>query len=210
MIRLFTLLMFLATPALATQDGWPALYDVTGVASDDVLNVRSAPNAEADLVGRLAPDARNIEVIRPNEALTWGLINTGEGTGWASLAYLERQPGQFDGRIPDIRQCFGTEPFWALTIDPPRATFSTPDDAGRDGLVSGLFRSENRRDRFVFSGAFFPDDFGVLDMQMTLRNEACGDGMSDRAYGYSVDLFLSGSSDPRAHRLLSGCCSISP
>ena len=86
MIRLALFLIVAAGPALATQDGWPALYDVTGVDSADVLNIRSEPGAAGDVIGALPPDAQNVEVIRDNDGhATWGLINTGEGTGWVSL-----------------------------------------------------------------------------------------------------------------------------
>ena len=210
MIRIFALWLLFTSPALATDDAWPALYDVEGVAADDVLNIRSAPDAGAPKIGTIQHDADNIEVIATNVAGTWGLVNTGEGSGWVSLAFLTRQSGQRAGLVPDVRQCFGTEPFWNIKIDPPRAAFSSQDAESRDGVISGLYRSRNRRDRFVFAGAFFPDDFGVLDMELILRTEACSDGMSDRAYGISADLFMSGSTNPDAHQLLSGCCSISP
>ena len=210
MIRTLIAFLLAATPAFATEFSWPALYDVKGVETGDVLNIRSAPSADAEQIGNLPPSAINVEVIQVNDALTWGLVNTGEGTGWVSLAFLSRQAGQREGVFPKIRQCFGTEPFWSLLVEPPRATFSSQDTKARDGLVSGLHRSRNRRDRFVFTGSFFPDDFGVLDMELMLRTEACSDGMSDRAYGISVDLFMSGSTNPEAHQLLSGCCSLVP
>lgn len=210
MIRVFLVCLLVASPAFATDDAWPALYDVEGVAPDDVLNIRSAPEMKSAQIGTLPHDANNIEVIAASDAGTWGLVNTGEGSGWVSLAFLARQPGQREGHFPDVRQCFGTEPFWNIKIDPPRATFSSQDAESRDGVISGLHRSRNRRDRFVFTGAFFPDDFGVLDLELILRTEGCSDGMSDRAYGISVDLFMSGSTNPNAHQLLSGCCSISP
>lgn len=211
MIRALVAWLLLATPLWATQDGWPALYDVAGVAADDVLNIRSAPGADADIIGTLAPDATDIEVIRDNDGRqTWGLVNSGEGTGWVSLAFMARHPGQWDGQIPDIRQCFGTEPFWSLRVDAPAVTFGAPDRAEREGLVSGLFGSPNRRDRFAYDGSFFPDGTGDLDFLATLRTEACSDGMSDRAFGISVDLFLSGGSDTEQTGLYSGCCSIAP
>lgn len=211
MIRALAAWLLLATPVWATQDGWPALYDVAGVAADDVLNIRTAPGADAEIIGTLAPDATDIEVIRDNDGRgTWGLVNSGEGAGWVSLAYMARHPGQWDGQFPKVRQCFGTEPFWSMRFDEPRATFTTPDREARDGLVSGLFRAKGRRDRFAYDGSFFPDSAGELDFLATLRTEACSDGMSDRAFGISVDLFLSGGSGPEQNGLYSGCCSIAP
>lgn len=211
MIRLALFLIFAAGPALATQDGWPALYDVTGVDSTDVLNIRSEPGAAGDVIGALPPDAQNVEVIRDNDGrATWGLINTGEGTGWVSLNFMARQPGQWAGSMPEIRQCFGTEPFWSLTHEGASITLKTPAPMTRDGLISGRFRSKTSTDRFVYSGSFFPDDDGIVDIVLTLRTEACSDGMSDQAFGIGLDMFLSGSTNPEITGLYSGCCSIAP
>lgn len=77
---LFALLFSLiASAAAATFDAWPALYDVSGVASDDVLNIRAEPSADAPIIGTLAHDATNVEIIRDGEN-GWGLVNTDEGT----------------------------------------------------------------------------------------------------------------------------------
>jgi uncharacterized protein YgiM (DUF1202 family) len=80
-VRLLAVLLCLwALPALATQEAWPALHDVSGVAADDVLNIREAPDASAAIIGKLKPDAENVEVIRPDDHHSWGLVNTGEGS----------------------------------------------------------------------------------------------------------------------------------
>ncbi|MFD2813860.1 SH3 domain-containing protein [Paracoccus aerius] len=72
------LTLALAGPALATQEYiLPTLFDVTGVASDDVLNIRAEPNAKAAIIGTLAPDAFRIEVVEERQG--WARVNTGEG-----------------------------------------------------------------------------------------------------------------------------------
>ena len=211
MIRVLCLLIAMAAPAYATQDGWPALYNVSGVAADDVLNIRSAPGTSGNVIGSIAADAENIEVMRDNDGRgTWGLVNTSEGTGWVSLAFMARQPNQWAGQMPDIRQCFGTEPFWSLTHSGATVTLTTPEGPTRTGLVSGRFRSGNRIDRFVYNGSFFPIDDNIVDITLLIRTESCSDGMSDRAYGLTVDMFLSGGTDPEPVGLYSGCCSIAP
>ncbi len=214
MIRVLTLLLILAAgPAFATQDGWPALYDVSGVASDDVLNIRSEPGAAGDVIGTLRPDAKDIEVIRANDPQTWGLVNTGEGSGWVSLAFMERHPGNWDGSFPEIRQCFGTEPFWSLAYDPPEIVFSAPDMPPRAGLISGLYSSLSRRDSFAYSGSFFPAETGERVVQLFVQTESCSDGMSDRQYGISVQMLLrqpTAEGDNSGTGLYSGCCSIQP
>ena len=212
-MRVLAILLLTALPAAATADGWPAIYDVTGVATDDVLNVRSAPGAGSDIVGTLAHDAKGIEVIRPNDDLTWGLVNSGEGSGWVSLNFLERAVQYWDGQFPKIRQCFGTEPFWSLEVGQPEVRLNMPGAEPRDGLVSSMHSSRSRRDRFAFSGAFFPTENGSLDVQLSVRMESCNDGMSDREYGIAVDMLLTSpeaSMDQSALGLYSGYCSIQP
>jgi uncharacterized membrane protein len=186
----------LAAPALATQDGWPAIHDVTGVAADDVLNIRERPDPGSPIVGRLSPgDA--VEVIRPNDRLSWGLVNAGERPGWVSLRYLQRRPGQWDGAFPEVAACFGTEPFWSLAREGDSLTFSTPG-ASAGYAITARSGSENRRDSFhmIAEGA---DGSAVA----ILETEACSDGMSDREFGISVQLLLGLGSEARQ---LSGCC----
>jgi uncharacterized membrane protein len=188
----------LAVPALATQDGWPALHDVAGVAANDVLNIRERPDASSPVVGQLAPDA-TVEVIRPDDRQTWGLVNAGERTGWVSLRYLERRPGQWDGAFPEVAACFGTEPFWNLKRADDEITFSTPDSS-QAYAITARSGSENRRDSFhmIAEGA---DGSAVA----LLRSEGCSDGMSDREFGISVQLLLGLGAQARH---LSGCCTL--
>ncbi|MEO1155590.1 MAG: SH3 domain-containing protein, partial [Pseudomonadota bacterium] len=50
-------------PVWGAAQGYPALFDVTGVASDDVLNIRSAPSATAEIIGTLAHNETGVEVV---------------------------------------------------------------------------------------------------------------------------------------------------
>jgi hypothetical protein len=197
-MRLLPILLLLVLPhaAQATQDGWPALFDVTGVAIDDVLNVRAAPDASAPIVGTLAPDARGVEVIRANDRLTWGLVTTRERSGWVSLAFLERRPGQWDGAFPALASCVGTEPFWSLTLEGDAATLTTPESR-IEGTVVARLGSLNRRDRHGLRVAL-PEGRSIAGV---ISTEACSDGMSDRAYGLALDAL-------HGEAVLSGCCSL--
>ena len=201
MIRAAVVLwMLLALPAAATQDGWPALHDVTGVSADDVLNVRAAPDASSAVVGQLAHDATGIEVIRPNPRLTWGLVNVGEGTGWVSLRYLARRPGQWDGAFPEVAACFGTEPFWNLRRDGDTLVHTTPETDARRFTITARSDSANRRDSFhmIAEGPEGP-------LVAVLEAETCGDGMSDREFGIGVQLLM-GTGPGTRH--VSGCCTL--
>lgn len=201
MIRALVVLLTLwASTALATQDGWPALHDVTGVAANDVLNLRAAPDAGAAIVGTLPPDATGVEVIRPNPEQTWGLVNTAEGTGWASLTYLARRPGQWQGALPETLGCGGTEPFWSLDLTPGAILFGgldLPDLAFGAGLRQP---AANRRDRWSFRA--WSDGTGITGIVI---NATCTDGMSDREYGLSLDVILA-TGDGYSH--YAGCCAL--
>ena len=202
MIRLAALLLLLAVPAHATQDQWPALFDVSGVAADDVLNVRAAPSADAEIIGTLAHDAEGVEIVEPNDRHTWGKVNLGEGPGWVSLAYVTRRPGQWAGAQIDSASCVGMEPFWDFTFRDDAVTWTTPEESvagtllervhaiGRIGEQALTFRFEDGQD-------------GVA----ILRLDQCHDSMSDREYGLSVHIVKGGTDGPA---LYSGCCNLVP
>lgn len=199
-------LCMLGMPLWATQDQWPALYDVTGVAANDTLNIRQSPSPSAPIVGQLGPNDRGVEVIRPNDRHTWGQVNAGEVSGWVSLRFLARQPGQWLGQLPHIRACYGTEPFWGLDIAPDgRARFRTPQQS-MSGGISGTVTASGRIDTHAVE--FSMDGNPGTRLTGILRLAACNDGMSDRNFGISIDLFS--GSGARDMRLLTGCCSLSP
>lgn len=213
MIRALVMILAMAGPALASQHSWPALHTVIGLNEGDVLNVRSEPDTSGEVLGTLASGTADIEVIRPNEDLTWGLVNTGERTGWVSLTYLARQVEQPAVAFVDIRQCFGTEPFWSLTYDQPAIRLSMPDVPPAEGFISGLFKSRSQSDRYFYRGSMISPDAGPIDVDLSIRLRACNDGMSDRAYGIEVDMLVSDNNAEDGFRqsgLFSGCCSIAP
>ncbi len=92
-----------AQPAPAAQPAAPATapqatadtYQVTGVAADDVLNVRSGPGTENMIVGMLQPNARGVtltgETAQSADGGTWWQISdpTLPGdTGWVNARFL--------------------------------------------------------------------------------------------------------------------------
>ncbi|HBS48824.1 MAG TPA: peptide-binding protein [Rhodobacteraceae bacterium] len=190
----FALLLALGTPVWAQN--YPALHDVTGVSPDDVLNVRAAPDAGAVKLDTLTPDATGIEVVAEQDG--WGLINTGERSGWASLRHLERRD---KGTYPLSRHlsCAGTEPFWSLDIDQAGgAVFTVPAGTDQHFETKSLVPAEGRTDRFALLG---PD----ATLTGTLHRMRCSDGMSDRAYGLDIDLVIR---DTEGRRVLAGCCTL--
>ncbi|TCK99920.1 SH3 domain-containing protein [Shimia isoporae] len=195
MIRLVAI--FLLLPGLLWANDLPALYDVTGVAKDDVLNVRSEPAASGELLGSLSPDATSIEVVDLNEAATWGRINLGETSGWVSMRYLQAQEPNPDYALAKRLFCYGNEPFWnAMFVQGELVRFSSPEGEyetpGAGLMVSGR-------------GVTGLWAMGYGDSVATFRREACSDGMSDRQFGLSVALYKLHSGEIS---LLSGCCAI--
>ncbi|MGB3553158.1 MAG: SH3 domain-containing protein [Jannaschia sp.] len=186
-----------ALPALATQDAWPALFDVRDVTADDVLNIRAGPSVRFPVIGTLRPDRADVEVIAPNDRETWGRINTGEGVGWVSLRYLARQPGQWQGAFPEISSCFGTEPFWTLSLTGDDAHLATPDSEAA-GTVSARLGSAARRDRHGLIATL-----GGTTLTGVIATRSCSDGMSDRAFGLAFDAVM-------GDEVLSGCCTLTP
>lgn len=185
-------------PARATQDGWPALFDVTGVAESDVLNVRGAPAATSEIVGAFAHDAEMLEVISENEEGTWGQVNVGEQTGWVALRFLARRPGNLDGLFPDYQSCFGTEPFWSLARAEGTLTLDVAfdDKPAIAELVDWETGTLSHRGRFSFA---------TPNMTGFIARQACNDGMSDREFGLEINLILR---NEKIH--LQGCCSLLP
>lgn len=197
--RIFALLLFLL-PGLVRAEPYPALFDVTGVATNDVLNIRMEPSAGAEILGALAPNASGIEVLRRSDDLKWGLVNAGDGAGWVSMRYMRRQPGQDWGVMPRNLFCSGTEPFWSFAlIEGDVARFEAPD-------VSRALTVTTQLPSLGFPGAFaLLAEGGSGQATAIVSLATCHDGMSDREYGLSVGLLLE-SATPEA--LYIGCCSL--
>lgn len=196
-MRALALLLLLALPAAAQEARLPALFDVAGVASDDALNVRRTPRTTANPIGELRHDATDIEVITLSESGDWGLVTLGEQSGWAAMRFLARQPGQGWDVPPAIRTCVGTEPFWGLDLRAGSPGFSTPLESLPID-VPAITPVDGRVEPWVLNAE--GDHAPLLGI---LSRRACSDGMSDRAFGYRLDLIQGG-------RGLTGCCTLAP
>ncbi len=202
-MRAFALALSIAAhPVFATQPDWPALYDVTAVASGDVLNVRQRPSADAAIIGSLLPTATDIEVIRTNPSEDWAQINVGERSGWVSLRFMTRQPDQWMGRLPPVTFCFGTEPIWSLERADGLLRFERLDFDPIGVDETYFLISRNSLENFVASGSSI-----TSGLTLHVAAQECSDGMSDRAYGLTADLLVEDAFDAT---LYSGCCTISP
>ena len=199
------LFLFTAWPASATQEYiLPTLFDVSGVAANDVLNIRAAPDANAAITGTLSPRARNIEVVGYDDTGRWARINTGESSGWAALRFLAYQVDVWNpGTLPPTLHCLGNEPFWSLQTRGNELVFATPDDPESTMSIEQVVSTGMLRDPRRSVTAQSP----TRRMTAVMVPIACSDGMSDRTYGLDVTVILEGRGEPQ---MLTGCCSVAP
>lgn len=190
------LLCLLAGAALA-DPRFPALYDVTGVAADDRLNLRAAPSADAPRLGDLAPDAVGVEAVNIDETGRWLRIGQGEISGWAAARYLRPHPIDPSLHMSRRLSCGGTEPFWNLAVTQGDTARLSQFGGSEDTLPAAPLRpSANRTDRFFLN--LGPRHSAILLAQ------SCSDGMSDRVYGLEINLVIDNV------EVLSGCCTLLP
>lgn len=197
-MRSFFALLFVLCASAASAQDFPGLFRVTGVASDDVLNIRAEPDARSPIIGHFRPDARGIEVMGLAQNRRWGLVNTEGQSGWSSMRYLAPEG---TGSWRDGQQqltCFGTEPFWHMPIFLPthRAEFHAPGEGGFE-LVT---------DAGALPSTQFPPTLaipfsGTREGMAVIRGGYCSDGMSDLAYGLEAQIYWRGDTAG-----LSGCC----
>ncbi|PTX50537.1 putative membrane protein [Gemmobacter caeni] len=198
----------LTTPALA-QD-MPALFDVRDVAPDDVLNIRTLPEANAPQIGSLPHDARMVEVVALAPGGTWGRVSLGEASGWVSMRYLAPVAGPGWQSLDRPMTCFGTEPFWSLVYDPARRNMALSQMGDQDGAL-GLWIDWHLSSTSRAGQIGWQIEGPARKGFATLTAESCNDGMSDRDYGLSISLFVNPDQESGAEPIaLSGCCSLAP
>lgn len=195
------LTLIAATPALATPQGaLPTLFDVIGVAPDDVLNVREQPSGAADIVGTLPPTGTAIEVVARQDG--WAQINVGERAGWVNAQFLNQREDVWEpGMLPASLSCMGTEPFWNLRQANGGVVFSTPDGP-RAMVRRTVLDTPHVQDNI--RALIAADDKGRLTA--VIRPAQCSDGMSDRVFGLESTLIFDGSGQPS--QMFVGCCRI--
>ncbi len=82
--------------AWATADG-PACWSVVGVAANDTLNVRAAPEKHAKVVGTIPPNVHPLKNLNedpksdmdPPKYPGWCKVQYKELTGWVACRFLE-------------------------------------------------------------------------------------------------------------------------
>ena len=203
--RMILMALLAAGPAAATPEYvLPTLFDVQGVAKGDVLNIRAAPDAGADIIGTLAPDAKGIEVVTTDPGGKWAQVNTGEQAGWVAMRFLAYRSDVWEpGQLPVGLSCGGTEPFWSFRAEGGSLIWQQPD---HQIALSGLAVLDRGMPRDPRRGLFVEDDHDLF--AATITPAQCSDGMSDMAYGLEATVLLQSRDAPV--QMFSGCCRIAP
>lgn len=203
-MRACVLFFLMAVSAsILRADDLPAFYDVAGVAQNDVLNVRETPDLTSRILTTLTHDTTDLEVVARSADGGWAQINIDEQTGWISLQFLARQPGQPAATLPRPLSCFGTEPFWSLTVPRDGPAEMTRIDAEPVPIETlEPVTSANQTDRYAVFGQGSERVFTFI-----FHRDQCFDQMSDRAYGMSVDIFMTEDSGVS---YVTGCCNLVP
>lgn len=155
-----TLTVLLLLPALARAEaGGPDFFVVTGVAADDVLNIRAAPDPHADKLGEIPPDGTCVRNLgcrggltfqeftelspaqrerRERENPRWCKVEYRGITGWVAGRYLG------EGECPEQPGAAGPTQRSAAAPGVPAA----PEDGGpRNWEVTGVSHGLNLREQ---------------------------------------------------------------
>lgn len=196
-VLLACLLATVASTALAE----PGYYRVTGVAADDTLNVRAAPDAGSEDIGDLAHDQTAVEVIDTDDSGDWGRIGWEESHGWVAMRFLaaEELPRIGDSRLPAGLLCSGTEPFWSIRYTGDTALYS---DFNGNGATLPLTTQLTAAGRPGFP-VLLRHAASSVTATAVMRAQLCSDGMSDRDYPYAVSLMIEAGKE---QILFEGCC----
>lgn len=194
----------ISAPAFATPEAiLPSRADVIGVAAADQLNIRAAPDANAAVIGTLAPDAKGFEITGFDPSGQWARVSMGEVSGWANGRFLQMQRDTWVfGKLPATLSCYGTEPFWSLQRTASGMAFTTPDQDPRALDLRVVMDRGIAEDplRSLIAG----DTKGRVTA--VIQPQICSDGMSDRDFGLSATVILDGQG--QTSRMLTGCCSV--
>lgn len=170
-------------------------YSVYGVRPGDTLNMRVAPYSNAMIVQAIPYNAEGITLTGQSAQNEWVEVNFQRKRGWVNGRFLGLGPsGRY--QVPAFLECFGTEPFWSISLRPGTARADLLFVEKR--YVFRLTRAQqamNRTDVMLIKGSSQPGE-----MSLIVRQEVCNDGMSDNRYPYFSIAMISGLN------MVAGCC----
>ncbi len=188
---------------LAQVSGFfPSYFEVSGVAQDDVLNIRARPDASSAIVGSFAPGARPVEVLLRSQG--WGYVSSGEGMGWVSMRFLEpvELPRIGESGLPVGLNCAGTEPFWGFELGESEVRLSGMNEGES---VYGIRSAKNFDGRIGWDGFIVASNSNSIMNVVFSTGAQCSDGMSEKDFAWRVDMLIT---DINGTSGKTGCCSM--
>ena len=178
----------------------PFHFRVVDVASDDVLNIRSEPNANSQIIGEIPFDAELVEVSGVSADGKWSRVNAVEAVGWIRNRYLAPTMVEFlqDTSLPVGLVCQSEEPFSSIQISNDRLVLDT-----QNGSQSALVIDE-----VVQSGSAWPiREISVTDggrpLTLIVEEETCQSAMVENYFPYRS--YFQDSGDKKRYF---GCCTL--
>ena len=92
----------------------------------------------------------------------------------------------------------GTEPFWGIEISDDSIKFTTPEE--KDNFSLSYEKPQKAMDANVI---FYRAKSDNINLEITIQQEKCSDGMSDKVFDYSVKVSL--KRGDQKELLLNGC-----
>jgi uncharacterized protein YraI len=152
----------------------PQLHHVAFVAEDDVLNVRSGPGVDFDVVFSLAPDASGIQAVGSGQVVlssTWIPIVADGQSGWVNGRFLtetiEDEAFCEDDAVPALLEEFGeavadqNDDLLAQLVHPERGlrvrhTWWNPEVILREAEAETILAGETEHDWGIEDGSGLP------------------------------------------------------
>lgn len=179
-------------------------YKVVGVPAGDKLAVRAEPQeggkpSDWKEVASIPADAAQVLGTGRSKEVNnqrWSEVSVGGVTGWVNARFIT-----VGDLPPDLTKatfdCFGTEPFWGVTLGPKEGELSEPDS--KTALTTELVQPAMAR---AFPLLYRLKNAKGQSLRATVTHQTyCTDGMSD--YDYAFEVLL--SDDETFHQ---GCCFI--
>lgn len=188
-------------------------YAVTGVASDDYLNVRQKATARSAIITRLPYNSTGIHRLAGEARIagnTWWRITWKGKIGWVNQRYLiamATQNTDVDATAPVASKkmstsatlnCGGNEPFWGMKISKQAINYSPMD--GQKLNLPVVFNKTSANNTSI--AAIYAQKGNQQILAMLQKVAACSDGMSDIKYPYAIAAIIN------QRQFYSGCCHV--
>jgi len=204
------LLSFYTTTLSANNSTY---YAVTGVESDDALNLRQKATARSAIVTRLPYDSVGIRRLEGEVMISgniWWRIKWEGKQGWVNQRYLMPMAKKNTDtnltqpvitkkmKTPATLHCGGNEPFWGMKITKNRVNYSPME--GKKLNLPVVFNKTSENNTSI--AAIYAKQGNQQILSMLQKVSACSDGMSDIDYPYAIAVIIN------QRQFYSGCCHV--